>query len=148
VAALDASVRKGEKVAENDVVQVTELLMNELLKLDAVVADGDVKAQRRMQVKRVQKYVETLDAVAAKNAAIIRKSGEKAAAPKQQQMPAQQQPRRQQQQQAPAAGQTRWEMFDLLSSLPSTSSASSTTTVSSTASSGAPPTNRLDWMLF
>ncbi|CAN6215331.1 unnamed protein product, partial [Urochloa humidicola] len=156
VAALDASVRKGEKVAENDVVQVTELLMNELLKLDAVVADGDVKAQRRMQVKRVQKYVETLDAVAAKNAAIIRKSGEKGAAkqpaapqqhPRQQQ---QQQPRQQQynQQQQPAAGQTRWEMFDLLSSLPSTSSASSTTTVSSTASSGAPPpTNRLDWML-
>ena len=50
MAALDASVRKGEKVAENDVVQVTELLMNELLQLDAVVADGDVKAQRRMQV--------------------------------------------------------------------------------------------------
>ncbi|CAL5036421.1 unnamed protein product [Urochloa decumbens] len=151
VAALDASVRKGEKVAENDVVQVTELLMNELLKLDAVAADGDVKAQRRMQVKRVQKYVEALDAVAAKNAAITRKSGEKAAAkqpaaaPQQYQQPRQQQPRQQQQ---PAAGQTRWEMFDLLSSLPSTSSASSTTTVSSTASSGAPPpTNRLDWML-
>jgi len=161
VAALDASVRKGEKVAENDVVQVTELLMNELLKLDAVVADGDVKAQRRMQVKRVQKYVETLDAVAVKNAAIVRKSGERAAAKQQQQqqLPAQQQqPRRQQppppqpqynhHQQPGAAGQTRWEMFDLLSSLPSTSSASSTTTVSSTASSGAPPTNRLDWMLF
>ncbi|CAN6191811.1 unnamed protein product, partial [Urochloa humidicola] len=153
VAALDASVRKGEKVAENDVVQVTELLMNELLKLDAVVADGDVKAQRRMQVKRVQKYVETLDAVAAKNAAIIRKSGEKGAAKQPAappQHPRQQQPRQQQynQQQQPAAGQTRWEMFDLLSSLPSTSSASSTTTVSSTASSGAPPpTNRLDWML-
>ncbi|OEL32707.1 BAG family molecular chaperone regulator 3 [Dichanthelium oligosanthes] len=160
VAALDSSVRKGEKVAENDVVQVTELLMNELLKLDAVVADGDVKAQRRMQVKRVQKYVETLDAVAAKNAAIIRKSGEKAAAkqpapappqqhPRQQQQPRQQQPQHQyNHQQQPAPGQTRWEMFDLLSSLPSTSSASSTTTVSSTASSGAPPTNRLDWMLF
>ncbi|CAN6179637.1 unnamed protein product [Urochloa humidicola] len=155
VAALDASVRKGEKVAENDVVQVTELLMNELLKLDAVVADGDVKAQRRMQVKRVQKYVETLDAVAAKNAAIIRKSGDKAAAkqpappPQHPRQPQQQQPRQQQynQQQQPPAGQTRWEMFDLLSSLPSTSSASSTTTVSSTASSGAPPTNRLDWML-
>ena len=53
MAALDASVRKGEKVAENDVVQVTELLMNELLQLDAVVADGDVKAQRRMQVNRL-----------------------------------------------------------------------------------------------
>uniref|UniRef100_A0A0A9CIB1 BAG domain-containing protein n=1 Tax=Arundo donax TaxID=35708 RepID=A0A0A9CIB1_ARUDO len=142
VAALDSSVRKGEKVAENDVMQVTELLMNELLKLDAVVADGDVKAQRRMQVKRVQKYVETLDAVMAKNATINRKSGEKVA--KQQQPPPPPQPRHQQ----PAAGQTRWEMFDLLSSLPSTSSASSTTTVSSTASSGAPPANRLDWMLF
>ena len=46
-------MRKGEKVAENDVVQVTELLMNELLKLDAVVADGDVKAQRRMQVSEI-----------------------------------------------------------------------------------------------
>ncbi|WVZ82805.1 hypothetical protein U9M48_030025 [Paspalum notatum var. saurae] len=151
VASLDASVRKGEKVAENDVVQVTELLMNELLKLDAVLADGDVKAQRRMQVKRVQKYVETLDAVAAKNAAIARKSGEtKAAANKQQPPPAPQRPPPQQsnQQPAPGQGQTRWEMFDLLSSLPSTSSASSTTTVSSTASSGAPPTNRLDWMLF
>ena len=56
VAALDASVRKGEKVAENDVVQVTELLMNELLKLDAVVADGDVKAQRRMQVSEKQAF--------------------------------------------------------------------------------------------
>ncbi|KAL6861444.1 hypothetical protein ACP4OV_017144 [Aristida adscensionis] len=152
VAALDASVRKGEKVAENDVVQVTELLMNELLRLDAVVADGDVKAQRRMQVKRVQKYVETLDAVMAKNAAIVRKSGEKAARPAAPQPRQQQQPShhhyQQQQQQQPAAGQTRWETFDLLSSLPSTSSASSTTTVSSTASSGAPPANRLDWMLF
>ncbi|KAG8094057.1 hypothetical protein GUJ93_ZPchr0012g20191 [Zizania palustris] len=144
VAALDASVRKGEKVAENDVAQVTELLMNELLKLDAVVADGDVKAQRRMQVKRVQKYVETLDAVMAKNSAIVRKSGEKLS--KHQQQPPQQPHHQHQQPQQPA--QTRWEMFDLLSSLPSTSSASSTTTVSSTASSGAPPPNRLDWMLF
>ncbi|KAL5225697.1 hypothetical protein ABZP36_012336 [Zizania latifolia] len=148
VAALDASVRKGDKVAENDVAQVTELLMNELLKLDAVVADGDVKAQRRMQVKRVQKYVETLDAVMAKNAAIVRRSGEKLSKQKQQQ---QQQPPPQphhQHQQPQQPAQTRWEMFDLLSSLPSTSSASSTTTVSSTASSGAPPANRLDWMLF
>ncbi|XP_062227902.1 BAG family molecular chaperone regulator 3-like [Phragmites australis] len=151
VAALDASVRKGEKVAENDVAQVTELLMNELLKLDAVVADGDVKAQRRMQVKRVQKYVETLDVVMAKNAAIVRKAGEKVANAKQQQQPPQprqQQSHHQYQQQQQPAAQTRWEMFDLLSSLPSTSSASSTTTVSSTASSGAPPANRLDWMLF
>jgi hypothetical protein len=132
VAALDASVRKGEKVAEKDVAQLTELLMNELLKLDAVVADGDAKAQRRMQVKRVQKYVETLDAVMAKNAAIARKSSEQ---PRQQQQPAASHSYQQQ--------QTRWEMFDLLSSLPS--SASSTTT---TASSCAPPAKQLDWMLL
>jgi hypothetical protein len=50
VAALEASVRKGEAVAEKGVAPLTELLMNELLKLDAVVADGDVKAQRRVQV--------------------------------------------------------------------------------------------------
>jgi hypothetical protein len=105
-------------------------------------------------VKRVQKYVETLDAVVAKNAAIVRKSGEKAGAKPAPAPPPQQQPRHQHQHQQPRhqqqqqQGPTRWEMFDLLSSLPSTSSASSTTTVSSTASSGAPPpTNRLDWML-
>jgi hypothetical protein len=156
VSVLEASVRKGDKVAEKDVATVTELLMNELLKLDAVVAGDDVKAQRRMQVKRVQKYVETLDAVMAKNAAIARKSGTKkqpeqapAAAARQQQQPQSQRHHQQPQQQQPAQT-TRWEMFDLLSSLPSTSSASSTTTASSTASSGGPPppTNRQDWMLF
>ncbi|KQK19641.1 BAG family molecular chaperone regulator 1 [Brachypodium distachyon] len=163
VEAMEASVRKGEKVAEKDLVTVTELLMNELLKLDAVVAGGDVKAQRRVQVKRVQKYVETLDAVAAKNAAIVCKpaAGKQKPQPQpqpqslRQQQPPQQQTHRQQQQQQTQRQQqqqqqpTRWEMFDLLSSLPSTSSAaSSTTTVSSTASSGAPPqANRLDWML-
>ena len=157
--ALEASVRKGEKVAEKDVATVTELLMNELLKLDAVVAGGDVKAQRRVQVKRVQKYVETLDAVMAKNATIASKP---AAAKKQPPQPAparQQQPPQSQRQRHPTAPPqaqapaqtTRWEMFDLLSSLPTTSSSSSTTTTdSSTASSAGappPPTNRLDWML-
>jgi hypothetical protein len=57
-------VRKGEKVAENDVVQVTELLMNELLKLDAVVGDGDVKAQRRMQVSEKQAFTNHYSLVA------------------------------------------------------------------------------------
>uniref|UniRef100_A0ACD6A8Y7 Uncharacterized protein n=1 Tax=Avena sativa TaxID=4498 RepID=A0ACD6A8Y7_AVESA len=157
VSVLEALVRKGERVAEKDVATVTERLMNELLKLDAVVAGGDdVKAQRRVQVKRVQKYVETLDAVLAKNATIGRKSGAKKQA-EQPAPPARPQPQSQrqrtqpqQQQQQQQAQTTKWEMFDLLSSLPSTSSASSTTTVSSTASSGGPPppTNKLDWMLF
>ncbi|KAK1603891.1 hypothetical protein QYE76_027564 [Lolium multiflorum] len=158
VSVLEASVRKGEKVAEKDVATVTEMLMNELLKLDAVVAGGDVKAQRRVQVKRVQKYVETLDAVMAKNATIERKSGakkqaEQPAPPARQQQPqlpqSQRHHQRPQQPQQQQAQTTRWEMFDLLSSLPPTSSASSTTTSSSSASSVGPPppTSKLDWML-
>ena len=65
VSALETIVGKGGKVVEADVVTLTEALMNELVKLDSVAAEGDVKAQRRMQEKRVQKYVETLDAIRA-----------------------------------------------------------------------------------
>ena len=90
---------------ETDVLNLIELLMNQLLKLDGIMADGDVKLQRKMQVmlgdldalcsfcviynisnciwlcthgsngsetlllkvKRVQKYVETLDLLKVKN---------------------------------------------------------------------------------
>lgn len=44
-------ITKGGKVAENDVVSLIELLMSQLLKLDGIIADGDVKLQRKMQVK-------------------------------------------------------------------------------------------------
>ncbi|XP_022141326.1 BAG family molecular chaperone regulator 3-like [Momordica charantia] len=67
VSALESVVSKGGKVAENDVLNLIDLLMNELLKLDAIMGDGDVKLQRKMQVKRVQKYVETLDMLKIKN---------------------------------------------------------------------------------
>uniref|UniRef100_N1R1T2 Uncharacterized protein n=1 Tax=Aegilops tauschii TaxID=37682 RepID=N1R1T2_AEGTA len=70
VSALEAIVRKGGKVVEADVVALTEALMTELggkvvgrgvlalteavmtelVKLDAIAADGEVKAQRRLQV--------------------------------------------------------------------------------------------------
>lgn len=65
--AIESIISKGGKVAEKQVVNLTELLMNELLKLDGIVADGDVKLQRRLQVKRVQKCVETLDVLKIKN---------------------------------------------------------------------------------
>ncbi|KAL5677813.1 hypothetical protein ACJX0J_013944, partial [Zea mays] len=42
-------VSKGGKVADADVVALTEALMNELVKLDSVAAEGEVKVQRRMQ---------------------------------------------------------------------------------------------------
>ncbi|CAN8253349.1 unnamed protein product [Cochlearia groenlandica] len=67
VSAFEMVTKKGGKVAEKDLVTVIELLMNELIKLDAIVAQGDVKLQRKMQVKRVQNYVETLDVLKAKN---------------------------------------------------------------------------------
>ncbi|EAZ43546.1 hypothetical protein OsJ_28168 [Oryza sativa Japonica Group] len=56
VSALEAIVSKGGRVVDADVVALTEALMNELVKLDSIAADGEVKEQRRVQEKRVQKY--------------------------------------------------------------------------------------------
>ncbi|KAJ4836356.1 BAG molecular chaperone regulator 1 [Turnera subulata] len=69
VSGLESVISKGGKVAEKDVLNLIELLMNQLLKLDGIMADGDVKLQRKMQVRRVQKYVETLDMLKIKNSA-------------------------------------------------------------------------------
>lgn len=67
VSALETVISKGGKVVEKDVVNLIELLMNQLLKLDGITADGDIKLQRKMQVRRIQKYVETLDMIKLKN---------------------------------------------------------------------------------
>ncbi|XP_047321694.1 BAG family molecular chaperone regulator 2 [Impatiens glandulifera] len=67
VSALESVISKGARVPEKNIVNVIEQLMNQLLKLDAITADGDVKLQRKMQVRRVQKYVETLDVLKMKN---------------------------------------------------------------------------------
>ncbi|KAJ4950287.1 hypothetical protein NE237_027119 [Protea cynaroides] len=68
VSALESVLSKGGKVAETDMLNLIELLMNQLIKLDGITVDGDVKMQRRLQVKRVQKYVETLDLLKIRNA--------------------------------------------------------------------------------
>ncbi|KAI4363643.1 hypothetical protein MLD38_019834 [Melastoma candidum] len=67
VSAMESVISKGGKVAETQILTLIELLMNNLLKLDGIAADGDVKLQRKMQVKRVQKYVETLDMLKVKS---------------------------------------------------------------------------------
>ncbi|KAJ6883110.1 BAG family molecular chaperone regulator 1-like [Populus alba x Populus x berolinensis] len=67
VSAFESVITKGGKVAEKSVLNLIELLMNQLLKLDGIMADGDVKLQRKIQVQRVQKYVETLDMLKIKN---------------------------------------------------------------------------------
>lgn len=53
MSALESIINKGGKVAETDVLTLTELLMNQLLKLDGIMGDGDVKLQRKMQVRVV-----------------------------------------------------------------------------------------------
>ena len=50
MSAFESIIKKGGKVAETDVLGLIELLMNQLLKLDGIIADGDVKLQRKMQV--------------------------------------------------------------------------------------------------
>ncbi|CAL9104782.1 BAG family molecular chaperone regulator 1-like [Musa acuminata AAA Group] len=156
VSALEAIANKGGRVVDNDVTNLTESLMNELIKLDTVVADGDVKLQRKMQIKRVQKYVETLDAIKIKNATPRAKDQ-----PRPTQHPVQAQQRWELQQsrnpfqqqdhqqllpqKQSVVATTNWETFDLLT--PSTPTATSaTTTAASTASST--PHARFDWDLF
>nr|GLL39324.1 BAG family molecular chaperone regulator 1-like [Ipomoea trifida] len=69
VSALESVISKGGKVAEKSVINVIESLMTQLVRLDGIVAEGDVKVQRKTQVARVQKYVETLDVLKLKNSA-------------------------------------------------------------------------------
>lgn len=156
VSALETIVNKGGRVVEADVVTLTEALMNELVRLDAVAAEGDVRAQRRIQEKRVQKHVEALDAIRAKNGAASAPAPSKAARPNHlppRPPPAHQQ-RRQFQPAAPTtatapASQTAtasWDTFDLLSSAPSSSSSAPVSTMAPATT--ASPSPRFEWELF
>ncbi|CAN6693023.1 unnamed protein product [Malus baccata var. baccata] len=64
---LETSLLSGIKVSDREIVVLTELLMVELLKLDSIVADGEAKVQRRVEVRRVQSFVDTLDNLKARN---------------------------------------------------------------------------------
>lgn len=44
-------INGGKKVVETVLLSLIELLMTQLIKLDGIAADGDVKLQRRMQVE-------------------------------------------------------------------------------------------------
>ncbi|KAE8656873.1 BCL-2-associated athanoprotein 4 isoform 2 [Hibiscus syriacus] len=67
VIALEAIVGVGTKAAENEFLVLTELLMVQLLQLDSIEADGEAKVQRRVEVRRVQGIVDSLDKLKAKN---------------------------------------------------------------------------------
>lgn len=51
MSAFESIISKGGKVVEKDLVNLTESLMNQLLRLDGIDADGDVKLQRKLQVR-------------------------------------------------------------------------------------------------
>ncbi|XP_031497710.1 BAG family molecular chaperone regulator 4 isoform X1 [Nymphaea colorata] len=68
VAALEGAVRGGSKVADKEFVVLTEMFMVQLLKLDSIEAEGEAKVQRRIEVRRVQNFVDTLDMLKARNA--------------------------------------------------------------------------------
>lgn len=61
VVALETTAKYGIKIVGKEVEVLTELLMKELLKLDGIEAEGEAKAQRRIEVRRVQGFVDTLD---------------------------------------------------------------------------------------
>ncbi|RCV27976.1 hypothetical protein SETIT_5G368700v2 [Setaria italica] len=65
---LEKSVLGGRKVDDKEFVVLTELLMMQLLKLDGIEAEGEARAQRKAEVRRVQSIVETLDKLKARNA--------------------------------------------------------------------------------
>ncbi|GFS33259.1 BCL-2-associated athanogene 1 [Actinidia rufa] len=69
LATLEIEIYSGRKAEEAVLSSLIELFMTQLLKLDEIVAEGDVKLQRREQVRRVQKYIETLDRLKIKNVA-------------------------------------------------------------------------------
>ncbi|KAI3707039.1 hypothetical protein L6452_25210 [Arctium lappa] len=77
VGILEIEIYGGKKVVEKVLLNLIELLMSQLIKLDGIIADGDVKLQRRMQVKRVQRYIETLDSLKIRNSKIA-SSGDRA----------------------------------------------------------------------
>ncbi|MCD7465135.1 hypothetical protein HAX54_000677 [Datura stramonium] len=85
VSALESVISKGGKVVEKDVINLTELLMNQLLQLDGIIAEGDMKVQRKNQERKVQKCVETLDVLKIKNSMPTNKGNHN---PKDQSLPA------------------------------------------------------------
>ncbi|XP_047179138.1 BAG family molecular chaperone regulator 4-like [Vigna umbellata] len=57
----------GTRVSDKEFSTCTELLMRQLLKLDGIQAEGEAKLQRKAEVRRVQNFVDTLDALKERN---------------------------------------------------------------------------------
>ncbi|KAH8498729.1 hypothetical protein POPTR_009G074300v4 [Populus trichocarpa] len=67
VVALETTFCSGTAIADKEFVVLTELLMIQLLKLDSIEANGEAKVQRRIEVRRIQSFVDTLDNLKVRN---------------------------------------------------------------------------------
>ncbi|XP_051130198.1 BAG family molecular chaperone regulator 4-like [Andrographis paniculata] len=67
VSALQAVVEGGTKVDDKDILYLTEMLMRQLLKLDGIDAEGEGRVWRKMEVRRIQSLVETMDILKLRN---------------------------------------------------------------------------------
>ncbi|XP_047155506.1 BAG family molecular chaperone regulator 4-like [Vigna umbellata] len=81
VVALETTVFGGTKIQDKEFSILTELLMLQLLKLDSIAADGEAKVQRRFEVRRVQRYVDTVDNLKARNCGAFSNGGNMNAVP-------------------------------------------------------------------
>ncbi|KAI0493941.1 hypothetical protein KFK09_024068 [Dendrobium nobile] len=98
VSEMETAVGAGMSVAEKDVVELIELLMAQLVKLDAIaVEEGEGKRKRGIQVMRVQRNVEKLDQIKLKNSEPMHSSSPYL---------------QKQQQRQQVVVTTQWEMFD------------------------------------
>lgn len=64
---LEGNIKNRIVAHDSEFTVLTELLMRQLLKLDGIQADGEAKALRRTEVKRVQSFVEAVDAMKMRN---------------------------------------------------------------------------------
>ncbi|XP_057738171.1 BAG family molecular chaperone regulator 2-like [Arachis stenosperma] len=70
VSAIDKSISNGDTVPEIQISTLIEMLMGQAIKLKSISTEGDVSAQNSVQEKKLQKCVETLDALKISNARI------------------------------------------------------------------------------
>ncbi|KAI4353406.1 hypothetical protein L6164_002359 [Bauhinia variegata] len=67
VAALEVAADCGTEVSEKEFQMLNELLMKQLLKLDTIEACGEAKLRRKAEVLRLQKFLDTVDSLKARN---------------------------------------------------------------------------------
>ncbi|MCO5606270.1 hypothetical protein L7F22_060457 [Adiantum nelumboides] len=75
VANIEAAVNQGKKLNESEFTGLVDLLMCQLLKLDASKVDGDTNVKKRILTRRIQKYVETMDMLLTRNNSMKGQSG-------------------------------------------------------------------------